>query len=383
MKKTKNALLVMLVGVIMITFAAISCSKKSDPPPPPPVKPAPTIASFTPTTAAAGETVTITGANFTGATAVSFGGTAAASFNVASATSITAVLGAGATGDVSVTTPAGTGKKAGFTLAAPKIDGFNNSDEVAATNLKAHWTFDDTQEEVISGAVPVKAVGAAYETGQIGKAVKLTSGYLVYPTIANLNTADAIPSYTVSMWVNIQPNPSVYTSLFQLTGTNFPDIWGQVMVVTPNYGTTGDTLQLLTKIIQITAANGVVIDDLVLFPGGNPSQYSNGAGKWTLVSVRYDGPSHKLDIVVNGVQLGTKISNAVVDPATFILEAPIQTLMGTLAYKDDGFNNSANAVDRPWACHGITGSLDDVRVFNTALTDAQLLALTHLGQAGR
>ncbi len=32
----------------------------------------------------------------------------------------------------------------------PKIDGYNNSNEVAATNLKAHWTFDDTNNESIS-----------------------------------------------------------------------------------------------------------------------------------------------------------------------------------------------------------------------------------------
>jgi len=80
---------------------------------------APTITNFTPTTAASGATVTITGTDFTGATAVSFGGTAASSFNVVNATSIQAVVGTGATGDVSVTTPAGTAIKAGFTFVVP------------------------------------------------------------------------------------------------------------------------------------------------------------------------------------------------------------------------------------------------------------------------
>ena len=54
--------------------------------------------------------VTITGTDLNGATAVAFGGTAAASFTVNSATSITAVTPADAAGtvDVVVTTPAGT-----------------------------------------------------------------------------------------------------------------------------------------------------------------------------------------------------------------------------------------------------------------------------------
>jgi hypothetical protein len=59
--------------------------------------------------AAGGTTVTITGANFTGATAVRFGSTNAPSFTVVSATQITAVSPAGTgTVHITVTTPSGT-----------------------------------------------------------------------------------------------------------------------------------------------------------------------------------------------------------------------------------------------------------------------------------
>ncbi len=81
--------------------------------------PAPTITSFTPTSAATGTTVTLTGTNFTGATAVSFGGTAASSYTVNSATKITATVSGGTTGSVSVTTPGGTATLAGFTFTLP------------------------------------------------------------------------------------------------------------------------------------------------------------------------------------------------------------------------------------------------------------------------
>ncbi|MBF0494959.1 MAG: DUF1566 domain-containing protein [Deltaproteobacteria bacterium] len=89
----------------------------------------PSIISFTPASGAVGTSVTITGANFTGATVVSFGGTAAQSFTVDSATQITAVVGTGATGIISVTTPGGTATSNGiFTYVSVKTNNDFNGD---------------------------------------------------------------------------------------------------------------------------------------------------------------------------------------------------------------------------------------------------------------
>ncbi|GAB2964701.1 hypothetical protein GCM10027048_37650 [Hymenobacter coalescens] len=82
--------------------------------------PAPTISSFTPASGPAGTSVTLTGANFTGATAVRFN-SLAATFTVNSATQITTSVPTGATsGLISVTTPGGTGSSASsFTVPVP------------------------------------------------------------------------------------------------------------------------------------------------------------------------------------------------------------------------------------------------------------------------
>ena len=68
----------------------------------------PTITSFTPASGVVGTSVTTSGTNFTGATAVRFNGVSA-SFTVNSATTIQATVPGGATsGPISVTTPGGT-----------------------------------------------------------------------------------------------------------------------------------------------------------------------------------------------------------------------------------------------------------------------------------
>lgn len=75
----------------------------------------PSITSFSPTAATTGETVIITGTNFSGVTGVRFGEIAASSFTIDSDTQITAVVGFGSSGDVSVSTPGWTTSLSGFT----------------------------------------------------------------------------------------------------------------------------------------------------------------------------------------------------------------------------------------------------------------------------
>ena len=75
-----------------------------------------TITRFTPTVGGPGTSVTITGTNLNGATAVNFGGVPATSFTVVDNNTITAVVDHGSSGSVSVSTlAAGSPSLAGFT----------------------------------------------------------------------------------------------------------------------------------------------------------------------------------------------------------------------------------------------------------------------------
>ena len=80
----------------------------------------PTITSFTPSSGDVGTMVTITGVNFSNASAVDFGNSAAAAFTVISDTTIRATVGSGGSGAITVTTPAGTtASSRDFTFAPP------------------------------------------------------------------------------------------------------------------------------------------------------------------------------------------------------------------------------------------------------------------------
>ncbi|HXR82058.1 MAG TPA: FG-GAP-like repeat-containing protein, partial [Saprospiraceae bacterium] len=96
----------------------------------------PTITSFTPLNGTYGTVLNISGTSFTGATGVSIGGINALSFTVNSSTSITAIVGNGATGSVIVTKPGGSSSLAGFTwFPPPTITSFAPSSGPVGTTV--------------------------------------------------------------------------------------------------------------------------------------------------------------------------------------------------------------------------------------------------------
>ncbi len=77
---------------------------------------APNVDSFVPTTACVGDTISISGSNFTTATEVSLGGLVLSSFSIIDDNTISAVIDTGLSGDVVVVNGDGEGSLAGFVM---------------------------------------------------------------------------------------------------------------------------------------------------------------------------------------------------------------------------------------------------------------------------
>ncbi len=142
------------VTVVAQGGTATSAGNFTFPTPPP----APTLSTFSPAIATTGTVVTINGSNFTGATAVSFGGTAAQSFTVVNSGRITAVVGAGASGNVSVTTPGGSASKSGFTYLPkplPTITSFSPASATVGQTVTINGTYFTGATQVFMGSASV------------------------------------------------------------------------------------------------------------------------------------------------------------------------------------------------------------------------------------
>ena len=212
-------------------------------------------------------TVTITGTNFTGATAVSFGGTAATSFTVVSATNITAIVASGTTGTILITTPGGTATSSGtFTfIQAPTISSFTPSTSgagvtitITGTNLAGATsvTFGGTAATsfVVVSATSITAVVASGTTGTISV---ITPG----GTATSSGTFTFIQAPTITSFT---PTTSGAGATITITGTNFT---GATSVT---FGGTSATSFVVVSAASITAvvANGATGTISVTTPSG-------------------------------------------------------------------------------------------------------------------
>lgn len=269
----------------------------------------------------------------------------------------------------------------------PKIDGYNNSNEVAADNLVAHWTFDETTEEDISGTTPSNTFGAAtsFEEGQIGEAIKLNKSVLKYPTIAGINSANALNSFSVSMWVNVRGNKgtanSGFTSFFALIPTGVTDIWGDIHLAaeTGQYTPNSDTLKFKNLLNTHPLGGGNSLQDNVAQENGDlGSFYLRTAGTWSHYVAVWNATTHQFYIYADGEDVGGYNDRGTT--AELIMATPVQAVFGSLASSDIGFTGApAQQSWNPFA----DAMIDDVRVFNTVLSVAEVNALYNLGVAGR
>ena len=175
--------------------------------------------------AAVGNTVTVFGTGFSGATQVTFNGMAGTSLTVTSNTQLTVVVPTGATtGPLTVTTPAGSGTLSGnFTiLPAPTITSFSPSFGTVGSSVTVYGTNIGSGTTVTFGGGSV-ANASSYGTNSI--AVTVPTGASTGPlTVTTLGgTATSATPFTVvgaPTITSFSPSSGLPGASISITGTN-------------------------------------------------------------------------------------------------------------------------------------------------------------------
>lgn len=194
------------------------------------VVPPPSITSFTPTIGLAGTTVTVSGRAFTGATGARIGNGTTVPATVSGSTRITFVVPAGAaTGNVTVTTPAGSGTSASvFTVAPPPpvVSSFTPTSGLVGTKVTVtgnNFT-GATSARIAGGSSAAVTVNSATKlsfvvpAGATSGTVQITSSAGSGSSTASFTVTAPPPPPTIS---GFSPASGVVGSTVTVSGSNF------------------------------------------------------------------------------------------------------------------------------------------------------------------
>jgi hypothetical protein len=250
-----------------------------------------------------------------------------------------------------------------------KIDGYESSDEIFPQNLKAHWTFDDTKNEKLSGIAPTTTANDAIVDGGVrGKALSLNGGYLYYATLFPQFKTDSLKSFSISLWTKILNNGSKRTMLFQLAR---PGIFnGNINFALNTQSFPATNTDILRIQPTFTTVGGGTQDNL-----NNNLSPKIGMDKWTHLVLTYDGNTGVFNIWADAIKVGG-FPNRGTGNNLFKSYEPSEVIIGS---NYNGIPGKTVSTDVSFA--PMTGQLDEIRVYNIPLPDAHIKALFNLGKA--
>jgi hypothetical protein len=240
---------------------------------------------------------------------------------------------------------------------------------IATANLIAYFPFDGNATESIASLTPTVQTGVTYVAGRRGQAYQGADlAHLLY-TLPAASKMKSLKSFSIGLWfksplVTGDPEP-----IFFQIGKSDDLMWGNLTMVLNRLNATADSLQFKAFFLK----SGVE------WSGQNVA-FTNKSfiiNKWMHMIFEYDATTSKYKIFKDGVQVVT--NTGVEDRKTG--PAPAGVPLGDLVFANADVINigawrpktegSATDAWMGW----FKGNLDELRVYDKALTNVEALAL--------
>lgn len=276
------------------------------------------------------------------------------------------------------------------TVAPPTpLGGYLSSDSVASGNLIAYWPFDGNANEQKSG-ITATAVGVTFNTGIRGQAYQGATGSYATLALPTGNAFSSLKSYSLSVWLKLagqQPagNPG---GIFFLRGaTTLNELIYEIEPYSPK---SGDSIKIHHGFNDL----GSPAYQLFVLESFDTAAIN----KWVHLVSTYDGTTSTYTLYANGVPIGVNSAfsppapNQYVTPTTMYTDGTKATLLGNLSFASDPptgivigtWPATLFGVSPTLGANGsFLGQLDELRVYNKALSSAEVQGLYLNGKAGR
>jgi hypothetical protein len=272
------------------------------------------------------------------------------------------------------------------TVAPPSpLGGYISSDSVAPNNLKSYFPFEGNANDVKGGTNGTTVGGVTFTAGRRGQAYQgIDGGYALVPASANFSN---LPSYSFSIWYKItqQPVAGSPEGLFFLSGATTQN---ELIYEIENYSpVSGDSVRIHHGFNDLASPAW----QLFVMQSFNTAAINT----WNHLVTTYDATSSVYTVYQNGVAIGNQSafsSGGYITPTPMWTDGSATTPLGALGFASDPpsqiilgtwpaglFGVSPNLGDNG----SFLGQMDEIRVFNKALTSAEVNGLYLNGNAGR
>jgi hypothetical protein len=272
----------------------------------------------------------------------------------------------------------------------PTFGGYNSSKQIETSSLVDFFPFNGSNADSLGNLSGTTAGNITFGSGVSGKAYQGAAGS--YVVFSNSGPGKDLQSYTLSFWMNSPKVAGFARGIFSFN--NPTDFWGSLDVyldTPPPSDPKGDTLIFR---VHMTNASGVPFAGYFL-----QSKVPNAINTWTHMVVTYDAATSVLNIYQNataigiagvagtkGFVVGPTIPGS--DPAVLPVTpwGPLKfpttkAVLGTWQFQTNP-SLTTSATAQSWA-ESYAGLLDNFRIYNKALTSAEVSALFNLEKLGR
>lgn len=250
------------------------------------------------------------------------------------------------------------------------ISGYSASDEIAPESLVGYWSFEEEMSETFSDITPT-ANEVRQTNGFVGQAATFNASspsWLIYETPEAITNLE---SFTISFWVNpafvdVDGNNAIDGIIGLMAISNPERFWGNLEWFIENNSNPDNAI-----IKVIMTHNNEMETDIVV------SNYKGLFDAWTNHTLTYDAATSTLTYYINGSALATKTAPWT-GPIAFVNSGP--TVFGTAQFQTSPSLTTHGP--EPWASY-LTGTIDEVRVYNQALSGTEINALVVLQGKGK
>lgn len=250
-----------------------------------------------------------------------------------------------------------------------KIGGFSAVDQIQPNSVVAYWSFDGNLKESVSGNAASNS-GTSFINGFKNQAVSLDVANKSYLTFNPSASITGLQSFTISFWVNptfVDSNSDGgidgiigFVNLSNPTG-----FWGNLDWFVEN-GSNPNAAKIVTHITSAGKETWMSVEG-----------YKGLFGAWSSHTLTYDAATSKFTYYING-SVAKSADAGWTGNISFVGSGPM--VFGAVQFQTNPSIGCCG--NQPWASY-LTGTMDEIRIYNKALTSAEVNALVVLQGKGK